>query len=251
MKNPANASSPKQKHRIDSDQNESYKGIPIYTARGTHGEVFRHILAHNAAGGQALELGAGGGAFSQRLVDGGFDVTSSDLSREGFQAGNEFVAMDLNQPFADILMPRQFDLIVAVEVIEHLESFSNFAREVKKLLRPNGSVWLTFPNIYLFSVLPDLLRQGELVHWSRHQFYDTGHQQIVTDWLVELLCEKNSLKVVQKYFVNPVDFRQVYPGVLKRTLALLSLQLQTVASRFRTKQMCLSVSVLLQIRHAH
>jgi SAM-dependent methyltransferase len=96
--------------------------------------------------GRALDLGAGQGALSQALRDRGFDVTAADVNTAQFRAsGVPCLKLDLNRPlpFPD----EGFDLVMAVEVLEHLESPRAFLREIFRLVRPGGLAVITTPNI--------------------------------------------------------------------------------------------------------
>ncbi len=109
-----------------------------------------HQVALRLAGaeppGRALDLGAGQGALSQALKLRGFEVTAADINPGQFRAaGVTFARLDLNEPlpFPDA----GFDLVVAVEVLEHLESPRAFLREIHRVLRPGGLAVLSTPNI--------------------------------------------------------------------------------------------------------
>jgi SAM-dependent methyltransferase len=96
--------------------------------------------------GRALDLGAGQGALSQRLQERGFDVTAADINAGQFRAaGVGFAKLDLNEalPFPD----QSFSLVLAVEILEHLEAPRAFVREILRMLKPGGLAVVTTPNI--------------------------------------------------------------------------------------------------------
>lgn len=103
--------------------------------------------------GRALDLAAGQGPLSYALAKRGFEVVSADIYPDQFRApGLSCQKLDLNQktPFPD----ESFDLILAVEIIEHIEAPRAFLREIFRLLRPGGLAVITTPNI---SSLPSRL----------------------------------------------------------------------------------------------
>jgi SAM-dependent methyltransferase len=148
------------------------------TIGGLHDFLITRILPAHAAGRKrAVDLGAGSGALAVRLRDLGLDVLAVDIDAEGFRAPVPFLRLDLNDPtFARFLLAEGgggFDLITAVEVIEHLESAIGFLRNVRRLLNPGGAAVITTPNVdnlparakwLVKGVLRGLDAQGEKTH---------------------------------------------------------------------------------------
>jgi len=216
----SNAVCGKVQHHFTSTSGESYKGIPIYAEPGLHEAIFNAISVYLPPS-KVLELGAGAGAFAMRLADHGYDVIASDLDSGRFHVDLPFRVADLGLHFSNKFMDVSFDAVIAVEVIEHLENPLHFLRETSTLLNEGNSLWISFPNIYLFTAIRDFIRKGAFVHWSPRQYWETGHQTILTDWLFEAHCEKCGLAVKRKIFCNPLDFKRVYPTITKRSVAKL------------------------------
>jgi 2-polyprenyl-3-methyl-5-hydroxy-6-metoxy-1,4-benzoquinol methylase len=97
--------------------------------------------------GVVLDFGAGQAEFAARLVaTGAFQrVYAADLVGYGDCPPEvEWVQADLNGPLP--LPQESIDLIVALEIVEHLENIRATCREWARLLRPGGQVVLTTPN---------------------------------------------------------------------------------------------------------
>ena len=85
-------------------------------------------------------------ALSLALKNEGFSVTSADLDETAASVlGEAFAPVNLNAPlpWAD----DSFDLAVSTEGVEHLENHFAFFREFCRVLRPNGVLIVTTPNI--------------------------------------------------------------------------------------------------------
>jgi len=123
--------------------------IPTTTNSGLHDFVGNIVLARLVRPRlKAADLGSGPGAMAARLATMGCDVLAADLTKNGFAAGLPHLTVDFNQPdFASLLGPRQFGLVTAIEVIEHVESPIGFLRNVARLLAPGGVAVLTTPNV--------------------------------------------------------------------------------------------------------
>jgi 2-polyprenyl-3-methyl-5-hydroxy-6-metoxy-1,4-benzoquinol methylase len=118
------------------------------TPSGLHDFVFGVITGTVRPRGRALDLGAGPGAMGERLNTLGFEVLSVDRDSGAYQGKQPFLTQDLNDAhFAQPIGPASFDLIVAVEVIEHVESPINFLRNIAQLLAPGGRAVITTPNV--------------------------------------------------------------------------------------------------------
>jgi len=85
-------------------------------------------------------------ALSLALKAKGFSVIGADLDETAARAlGEAFARVDLNAPlpWAD----NTFDLAISTEGIEHLENHFAFFQEFWRVLRPNGILIVTTPNI--------------------------------------------------------------------------------------------------------
>jgi len=117
-----------------------------YTGRA-HDAVL--AILRGLARGRVLDIPCATGRLARRVRELGFTVVCSDISREAFEAADlEFVPADMNRtlPFCDA----EFDHVLCVEGIEHMESSHHLARELARVLRPGGSLILTTPNLMSF-----------------------------------------------------------------------------------------------------
>jgi len=95
---------------------------------------------------KVLDIGAGHGAFSQKLYELGYDVHACDLFPELFYFDKiTCTKVDITKPFP--YADNSFDLLIAIEVSEHITDHENFFSESGRILRPGGKLYLTTPNI--------------------------------------------------------------------------------------------------------
>lgn len=113
--------------------------------------------------GHVLDFGCGIGNLLQLLLESKrFNrVTGIDLVEkpERIPTGIQYLSADLN---ADItkLGAEEFDLICAVEIIEHLENPRHAFREFSRMLKYSGTLIVTTPNNLSIRSMASLLLRG-------------------------------------------------------------------------------------------
>jgi 2-polyprenyl-3-methyl-5-hydroxy-6-metoxy-1,4-benzoquinol methylase len=126
------------------------------------------IVREYKLSGQVLDYGAGKGHLTARLRDiRQFDqVSGADLmSRPGdLPSDIKWIELDLNEPLP--VPNATYDLVVAAEVVEHLENPRSMARDIFRVLRPGGAAIVTTPNNESIRSLVSLLFRGHFVYFS-------------------------------------------------------------------------------------
>jgi SAM-dependent methyltransferase len=133
-----------------------------------YASVMEWLLAQQKLDGKFLELGCGNGKLLVQLLqrklyapENIYGIEQSHVAIEPLQAVLPNVQTGNIQerlPYGDAT----FNVVVMTEVIEHLLYPWNVVREIRRVLRPNGTLLLSFPN---FLNLPWLLIRvlGELL----------------------------------------------------------------------------------------
>ncbi len=97
--------------------------------------------------GRLLEIGAGTGAFVRVAVARGWRVDATEVSESAFELLRDSGAKVFCGDVMDARYPDgQFDLVVSIEVLEHLPAPLPHLSELCRLTRPGGVLLLTTPN---------------------------------------------------------------------------------------------------------
>jgi SAM-dependent methyltransferase len=110
-----------------------------------------HFAVRLARGKRVLDAGCGAGYGSAELADVAERVTAIDIAPEAVEYARAHYTLPnlafeqascIELPFAD----GAFDLVVAFEVIEHLENWRGFLQEARRVLAPPGQLIVSTPN---------------------------------------------------------------------------------------------------------
>jgi len=109
----------------------------------------RHLLARQVRAmspGRALDIGAAAGGNTRVLIDRGWDAIALEYSEDGtriaLERGVPVVRADaLTLPFPDACL----DLVVAYDVLEHIQDDDRAVQEMCRVLRPGATALIAVP----------------------------------------------------------------------------------------------------------
>lgn len=121
------------------------ESIPENTSRNTHNVVAELLLARCPAAGTVLDIPCGAGAFTKRLLDRGVPVVSGDVVDGCLDPRAQFRVCNMNErlPFGD----GELTAVVCIDGIEHIERPFDFISECARIVRRDGWLILSTPNI--------------------------------------------------------------------------------------------------------
>jgi SAM-dependent methyltransferase len=98
-------------------------------------------------------LGCGDGGFLERARDMGWNAVGCEPDETAVKvcrdAGLEVIHGDI---FSEQLNGRQFDVITARHVIEHVPDIDRVLSRIYSIIKPGGTVWFAFPNTNCLSL---------------------------------------------------------------------------------------------------
>ncbi len=174
-----------------------------------HDKVLDLIIQHLDKKSEILDLGAGEGEFSRRLIEKDFKAIPVD----GFDIywrnpEIPLIIANLDAEFASTVSQsgKQFDAIVAIEIIEHLENPYLFLRECAKLLKPNGLLFVTSPNVESITSRIIFLYTGRLIGFGEVETLRPAHITPVFKWKFDLAFEEAGFEYVWEGY-NRISYR--------------------------------------------
>jgi 2-polyprenyl-3-methyl-5-hydroxy-6-metoxy-1,4-benzoquinol methylase len=162
-------------------------------SKGTHEKVLE--LLGDIKGEKVLDCGAGKGFFTEQLVNKDGKIYACDINPSRFRLKIPFKKANFNNhiPFNN----SSFDKIVSIEVIEHLENPAIFIRELSRVIKKNGQLIITTPNIQNVKSKFQFLFKSEFHWFQKNEFGNKGSRHIHPVYWREIifLLEKYNFKI--------------------------------------------------------
>jgi glycosyltransferase involved in cell wall biosynthesis len=141
-----------------------------------------------------LDIGCGQGFLAERLSEKGCEVTGVDSIEkpQRLSSMQSYLSCDLNHGFKDIkknLRSGYYDVILLLDILEHLTNPGYILKEIRNLLNPSGYLIASFPNVANISVRLKLL-------FGRWDYADRG---ILDRTHVHFYTRKTSLSLIKNY----------------------------------------------------
>lgn len=148
---------------------EYFVHYPLKESRFSSHYYFQNFVGGNQ---QVLEIGCGEGFFASKLAANGNAVTGVDqLQAPRFEnVFEQYIAADLNEGIAGVapaLQRQSFDRILLMDVLEHLLEPEQLLKDCHSLLKPQGQVLVSVPNVANINVRVALL-------FGRFNYTDRG-----------------------------------------------------------------------------
>lgn len=152
------------------------------------------------SGKKTLDVGCGGGLLSEALTRLGGVVTGIDASPEGIKVAKEHarqmeLEVDYRHTSAEGLAKSEaesFDVVCAMEILEHVASPPAFLKTVLSLLKPDGILIIStiektaFARLLTCTIAEDILR---LVPKGTHNYDKFVPKAAIKAWMSELGAE--------------------------------------------------------------
>ena len=142
--------------------------------------------------GKVLDVGCGRGALLHAIkkISPSLQLHGCDIDDESFKLDDvKFKIVNLNKGIS--YEDDYFDLVCCIEVIEHIENPFLLVREISRILKKDGILIISSPNVEnIFSRIIYLFT-GKFIHFfNENDFYKTGHINPIFSWKWDILLKK-------------------------------------------------------------
>jgi 2-polyprenyl-3-methyl-5-hydroxy-6-metoxy-1,4-benzoquinol methylase len=168
------------------------------TVAGLHPFLLERLPRTLRSDSPILDVGCGTGAWLARLAAAGYtnlDGTDRDVAQLAFGGARVF-DNDLNDPVWKVGQPR-YELITAIEVIEHLDNVGALLANARRLLADDGHLLVTTPNIESIGSRLRFLVTGDMKHFG--EIGDRTHIFPILGATMERLAAARRLRVVERF----------------------------------------------------
>jgi 2-polyprenyl-3-methyl-5-hydroxy-6-metoxy-1,4-benzoquinol methylase len=148
-----------------------------------------------------IDIGCGQGTLLKLLneYDPTFKLSGVDLTKFQDDLPYQFIEKDLNSDFSRELGTH--DLVLAIEVIEHLENPRLFLRSLAETVRPGGHILLSTPNTESFHSLLSFAFRGHHLAFGPKNY--PAHITPVASYdLIKMVEETKTLSLKEIHWIE-------------------------------------------------
>jgi GT2 family glycosyltransferase/2-polyprenyl-3-methyl-5-hydroxy-6-metoxy-1,4-benzoquinol methylase len=222
-KNESENSTKNTKHRSVSTRREINRNSPLESAKTAsyysfaRGEIIDAVVKNGLSAKRVLEIGCAGGATGKKMKETmsvdyyvGVEICEEAAGSARQHLDRVIVADIEKSDLMDFgLKHGNFDLLLALDVLEHLYNPWDVLASLKKFLKPDGHVIASIPNIQNVTIVNSLI-SGRWRYESAG-ILDATHVRFFTMEEIEKLFSGADLSITKtEYVLNPpVDLSKI------------------------------------------
>ena len=157
-----------------------------------------------------LDLGCGGGLICEPLAKLGGNITGVDFIKKNIEVAKKHAKVSqlnityINQDLFSINFKKKFDIILMLEVIEHINNWQDIIIKIQKYLKPKGKIIFSTINRTPLSKIFAISLAENILKWipkNTHHYEKFVKPEELTTFL-----RKKKMKVINitGLFFNPI-----------------------------------------------
>ncbi len=160
---------------------------------------------------EILDLGCGGGLVCEPLARLGANVTGIDFINNNIKIAKDHSKISnlninyLNQDLSSLKLKNKFDIILMLEIIEHLDDWENVVKKILKFLKPQGKIIFSTINRTFLSRIFAIFVAEEILKWVPKNTHD--YLKLVRTTELISFLKKNNMKIldITGLVFNPIS----------------------------------------------
>jgi len=186
---------------------------PLKSSKFSSHYYFERLAGSNH---DVLDLGCGEGFFAARIAEAGNRVVGVDVLPEPKEGASlsAYVQADLEQglePVLEKLGGRKFDIVILQDVLEHLHRPELVLKGCAKLLKSNGRLLVSVPNIANITVRLALL--FGYFQYTERGIMDRSHLRFYTRRTARAMLENSGFDIEKSFMsIMPVELGLTLPA---------------------------------------
>lgn len=219
--------------KISDKKIDNYKGLFIRADKNLHFQIANELSRLLPKGSRVLDFGCGQGALSLRLRDLGYNMIACDQNVQDFKAVNEipFQPLNFNSPAEmDKFLKENheaFDAVIGIEVIEHVENPWAYIDNLKSLVKKDGFIFVSTPNVSSWYARMIFLFTGTFPSFIDPDLM--GHINPITPWELNVIGKRLNLKLEKMIAGGELPVLWINSSIPKTLLSFLFLPLYPFA----------------------
>lgn len=160
----------------------------------------------------ALDVGCGGGIFSEALAESGADVTAIDMGEQLIAVAKQHAAdnnLKIDYQTADLHQWSKsngpFDLISCLEMLEHVPDPAAIINDLSSLLKPGATLYLSTINRTPLAFITTIVGVEYVLRWLPHGTH--RYDKFIKPAELAKMCRAANLEVekIQGVKYNPLN----------------------------------------------
>ncbi|MFN3551188.1 MAG: class I SAM-dependent methyltransferase [Endomicrobiia bacterium] len=153
-------------------------------------------------GEKFLDIGCGGGEIAILTKHKYKEIYGVDISDKALEEAKKkgMIVKKINLNYESLPYPENFfDAVVCLDVIEHILDPFHLIKEIRKVLKPGGTLILTTPNFRKIKNILTLILKGRFPKTSGDSTgWDGGHLHYFTYKDIEYILTKYNFKILYR-----------------------------------------------------
>jgi 2-polyprenyl-3-methyl-5-hydroxy-6-metoxy-1,4-benzoquinol methylase len=190
-----------------------------------YGEMIKGIKAS----GKILEIGCGNGFLLKMLEKLGYDCYGVEPSPMAYNHAKKKLGLNVENKFltASSFYTQKFDVVILIDVVEHITGMQTFMKEVSSVMKEGGSIFIGTGNIDSLNAKIAGANWGYFLSWEHVSFFNKKSMQYLLqkNHFTNIKIEKTSLqhkplqnlsefiKNLFKKMANPLLKTKYYHGI--------------------------------------